>query len=302
MPLSDCISESSKIILGKNREIKLAISCLLAEGHLLIEDLPGVGKTTLALTLAKVFGLQFIRLQFTSDLLPADVTGISIYDNKNNCFDFHPGPIFTQVLLADEINRATPKTQSALLEAMEEHKVSVDGKTYRLPEPFFVIATQNPGTQIGTYSLPESQLDRFLMRIEMGYPDSSAEKRLLSGQDPRLLIEKIKTTISAPKLLELQQAVTQVHTSEDIINYILQIVEKSRNEPSFLHGLSPRAGMALKKASQSWAFIHNRDYVLPEDIQAVFSAVCNHRLQCNHEQTDKNIKQLTNEMIQSIEV
>lgn len=302
MPVSDCISEISKVILGKNTEIKQAICCLLSDGHLLIEDLPGVGKTTLALTLSKVFGLEFIRLQFTSDLLPADVTGISIFDSKNNQFEFHPGPIFTQVLLADEINRATPKTQSALLEAMEEHKVSVDGKTHTLSKPFFVIATQNPSTQIGTYPLPESQLDRFLMKIEMGYPDSSAEKRLLSGQDPRLLIDQLNTSIPVSKLLDIQQAVTQVHTSEDIINYILQIVEKSRNETGFIHGLSPRAGMALKKASQSWAFIHNRDYVLPEDIQAVFSSVCNHRLQCNHEQTDKNVKQLTNNIIQSIEV
>lgn len=302
MPVSNCISEISKIILGKNTEIKQAVCCLISEGHLLIEDLPGVGKTTMALTLSKVFGLEFIRLQFTSDLLPADVTGISIFDSKNNKFEFHPGPIFTQILLADEINRATPKTQSALLEAMEEHKVSVDGKTYSLEKPFFVIATQNPSTQIGTYPLPESQLDRFLMRIEMGYPDSIAEKKLLSGQDPRQLIEHISTSIPTPKLLEIQLAVTQVHTSEDIINYILKIIEKSRTETGFMHGLSPRAGIALKKASQGWAYIHNRDYVLPEDVQAVFSAVCNHRLQCNHEQTDKTVKQLSNKIIQSIEV
>lgn len=302
MPVSDCISEISKIILGKNTEIKQAICCLLSQGHLLIEDLPGVGKTTLALTMSKVFGLEFIRLQFTSDLLPADVTGVSIFDSQNNKFEFHQGPIFTQVLLADEINRATPKTQSALLEAMEEHKVSVDGKTYTLPNPFFVIATQNPTNQIGTYALPESQLDRFLMKISMGYPDNHAEKRLLSGQDPRLLLEQISAAITAPKLLALQQLVSQVHTSEEIINYILKIIEKSRNEPGFTHGLSPRAGMALKKASQSWAFIHNRDYVLPEDVQAVFSAVCNHRLQSNYEHTEKNVQQLTTEIIQSIEV
>lgn len=302
MPVTNCISEISKVILGKNTEIKQAICCLLSDGHLLIEDLPGVGKTTMALTLSKVFGLEFIRLQFTSDLLPADVTGISIFNSKDSQFEFHPGPIFTQVLLADEINRATPKTQSALLEAMEEHKVSVDGKTYTLPKPFFVIATQNPSTQIGTYPLPESQLDRFLMKIEMGYPDNKAERSLLSGQDPRQLIDKISTSIPATQLLEMQQAVSQVHTSEEIINYILKIIEKTRNETGFLHGLSPRAGMALKKASQSWAFIHNRDYVLPEDIQAVFSNVCNHRLQCNHEQTDKDVKQLSHEIIQNIEV
>jgi len=302
MPLSDSIKETGKIILGKEPEIKLAISCLLAEGHLLIEDLPGVGKTTLALTLAKVFGLNFTRLQFTSDLLPADVTGVSVFDNKNNKFEFHPGPVFTQVLLADEINRATPKTQSALLEAMEEHKVSADGKTYTLPQPFFVIATQNPSTQIGTFSLPESQLDRFLMKIKMGYPDKTAEKRLLTSQNPRQLLENINITMSPEKLQELQLKVTQIHCSDDIINYILKIIDKTRNEPGFTQGLSPRAGMALKKASQAWALIHNRDYVLPEDIQAVFNAVCDHRLQTNFEQTDKDVKQLTLEIIQNIDV
>jgi len=302
MPLSDSIKETGKIILGKEPEIKLAISCLLAEGHLLIEDLPGVGKTTLALTLAKVFGLNFTRLQFTSDLLPADVTGVSVFDNKNNKFEFHPGPVFTQVLLADEINRATPKTQSALLEAMEEHKVSADGKTYTLPQPFFVIATQNPSTQIGTFSLPESQLDRFLMKIRMGYPDKTAEKRLLTSQNPRQLLENINTTISPEKLQALQLEVSKTHCSDEIINYILKIIDKTRNEPGFTQGLSPRAGMALKKASQSWALIHNRDYVLPEDVQTVFSAVCEHRLQTNFEQTDKDVKQLTLEIIQNIDV
>ncbi|MDH5424109.1 MAG: MoxR family ATPase [Gammaproteobacteria bacterium] len=301
MPVSDCISEIKKIILGKDAEIKQAICCLLSQGHLLIEDLPGVGKTTMALTLSKVFGLEFIRLQFTSDLLPADITGISIFDSKKQQFEFHHGPVFTQVLLADEINRATPKTQSALLEAMEEHKVSVDGKSFALPEPFFVIGTQNPSYQLGTYSLPESQLDRFLMRIEMGYPDNSAERKLLSGQDPRQLIQQLETIITASSLLEMQKAITHIHTSDEIINYLLKIIHNTRNDNRFVHGLSPRAGMGLKKAAQSWAFIHNRDYVLPEDVQAVFSAVCNHRLQCN-EQTEKTVMQLTNEIIQSIEV
>jgi len=302
MPVSETLSEASKIILGKNTEIKQAICCLLSQGHLLIEDLPGVGKTTLALTLAKVFGLQFTRLQFTSDLLPADVTGISIFDSKTSQFEFHPGPVFSQVLLADEINRATPKTQSSLLEAMEEHKVSVDGKTYSLPEPFFVIATQNPVSQLGTFPLPESQLDRFLMKIRMGYPDSIAEKRLLSGQDPRHLIDNIKTIINASDLSAMQTKVTQIHTSEDIINYILQIVDKSRTESGFIHGLSPRAGMALKKAAQAWAFIHNRDFVLPEDVQAVFHTVCDHRLECNYEQTEKSVSQLTSRILSDIEI
>lgn len=302
MPVSQSINEISNIILGKNREIKLAVSCLLASGHLLIEDLPGVGKTTLALTLAQVFGLDFNRLQFTSDLLPADVTGISIFDNKNSQFDFHPGPVFTQVLLADEINRATPKTQSALLEAMEEHRVSVDGKTYELPRPFFVIATQNPVTQIGTFPLPESQLDRFLMKIHLGYPDHQAEKSLLLGQDPRLLIKDIKPAISPQDLLKLQTAVTEIYCSDDIINYLLSIIDRTRQEPGLTGGLSPRAGMALKKAAQSWALIHNRDYVLPEDIQQVFMAVCTHRLQTNFEHTNKDVSLISQEIIQSIEV
>ncbi|MDH5392630.1 MAG: MoxR family ATPase [Gammaproteobacteria bacterium] len=302
MPVSKCIAESAKIVLGKNKEIKLAICCLLSQGHLLIEDLPGVGKTTLALTLSKVFGLAFTRLQFTSDLLPADVTGISVFDNSTKRFSFHPGPIFNQVLLADEINRATPKTQSALLEAMEEHKVSVDGETHPLPQPFFVIATQNPSSQVGTFALPESQLDRFLMRIKMGYPDKVAEKRLLSAQDPRQLLDQIKTMLTADELLGMQQQSKQVHVSENIINYILQIVEKTRHEAGFIHGLSPRAGMALKRASQSWAFVHNRDYVLPEDIQAVYSAVCEHRLERHYEQAESSVQQLSRKILDSIEV
>ena len=302
MPFSDSIKSISQIILGKDREIKLALCCLLAKGHLLIEDLPGVGKTTLALTLAKTFGLDFNRLQFTSDLLPADVTGISVFDNQKSRFDFHPGPVFTQLLLADEINRATPKTQSALLEAMEEHRVSVDGKTYNLPEPFFVIATQNPLSQIGTYALPESQLDRFLMKIHLGYPGKSAEKQLLSGSDPRLQIEAMQQSLSPEKLMTLQNHVADIHCSEDIINYILSIVEKSREEPGFTEGLSPRAGMALKRASQAWSIIHNRDFVLPEDVQSVFNSVCLHRLQTNFENTDRNVQQISQEMLNSIAV
>ena len=302
MPFSDSIKSISQIILGKDREIKLALCCLLAKGHLLIEDLPGVGKTTLALTLAKAFGLDFNRLQFTSDLLPADVTGISVFDQQKSRFDFHPGPVFTQLLLADEINRATPKTQSALLEAMEEHRVSVDGKTYDLPAPFFVIATQNPLSQIGTYALPESQLDRFLMKIHLGYPGKSAEKQLLSGSDPRHQISSMQQSLSPEKLLTLQTHVTDIHCSEDIINYILNIVERSREEPGFTEGLSPRAGMALKRASQAWAIIHNRDFVLPEDIQAVFNSVCLHRLQTNFENTDREVKQISQEMLNSIAV
>lgn len=302
MPLSESITEISKIILGKDREIRLALCCLLGRGHLLIEDLPGVGKTTLALTLARAFGLEFNRLQFTSDLLPADVTGISVFNMQKNGFEFHPGPVFAQVLLADEINRATPKTQSALLEAMEEHRVSIDGITHELPEPFFVIATQNPVNQIGTYSLPESQLDRFLMKIQLGYPDDNSERKLLEGQDPRTLIDTIKTSLGAQQLLELQQKVNNVHCSDAIISYILAVVTATRHQPGFVEGLSPRAAMALKKAAQAWALIDNRDFVLPEDVQAVFEAVCLHRLQTNFENTDKDSRQLAREIMESTEV
>jgi MoxR-like ATPase len=302
MPINSSIHEINKIILGKEKAIKLAVCCLLAKGHLLIEDMPGVGKTTLALTLSKVFGLDYNRLQFTSDLLPADITGISVYNTQSHQFEFHPGPLFNQVLLADEINRATPKTQSALLEAMEENKVSVDGKTYKLPEPFFVIATQNPVSQHGTFPLPESQLDRFLMRIHIGYPDRKAEKSLLSGRDPRSLLEEIKCTVNPELLEQYQRKIQEVHVSDAIIEYILTIADKTRNEHYFAEGLSPRAGLSLKRAAQAWAFIEMRDYVMPEDIQNVFYAVCQHRLHCAAEFSSQSVEQLLNDLIKSIQI
>lgn len=265
-------------ILGKPEQIKLAIACLLAKGHLLIEDLPGMGKTTLSQSLASLFGLQFSRIQFTSDLLPADMLGATIFNSQTQEFVFRPGPVFSQLVLADEINRASPKTQSALLEAMEEHQVSIDGKTYTLPAPFFVIGTQNPTYQSGTYPLPESQLDRFLMRISLGYPSWEAEKIMLSApaQKPEL-----SPCLSVETLAGWQAAVSRVHAAEPVIDYILRLVTHSRTAPGFYHALSPRASKALLQAARAWAFIHQRDHVLPDDVQAIFCAVAEHRLRAD---------------------
>lgn len=272
------IESANEIILGKDNAIRLAMTCLLACGHLLIEDLPGVGKTTLAHVIAQLLGLQFNRIQFTSDMLPADILGISIYAQHSGHFTFHPGPIFANVILADEINRATPKAQSALLEAMEERQITIEGETRPLPDPFFVIATQNPIEHIGTYPLPESQLDRFLMSISLGYPDAKAERLLLTSSDRRLELQKLKATIDQATLLMLQQQVTQVTTSAALIDYVQALLRFSRESGHFVCGLSPRAGLALLQASKAWAFIQNRDYVIPEDVQAVLPAVTNHRL------------------------
>jgi len=291
-----------QIILGKRRQIDLALTCLLAGGHLLIEDLPGVGKTTLALSLAHTFGLNFQRVQFTSDLLPADVLGISIYDAPGQQFKFHPGQVFTQVLLADEINRSTPKTQSALLEAMEEGQVTQDGVTRRLPRPFFVIATQNPTEQVGTFPLPESQLDRFLMRIEMGYPDQQAERELLLGRDRRQHIKQQPVIMHAEKLLHLQQAVDQVHESEALLNYLLAIIRSSRLSPWFSSGLSPRAGLALQKCARAWALLHGRDHVLPEDVQQVLPSVAAHRLQIHPDHQQLKVDELITRLIKQVPV
>ncbi|HEY9051561.1 MAG TPA: MoxR family ATPase [Gammaproteobacteria bacterium] len=292
----------ARIILGKQRQIQLALTCLLANGHLLIEDLPGVGKTTLALTIAKTFGLDFQRIQFTSDLLPADVLGVSIYDTANRQFNFHPGPVFTQVLLADEINRTTPKTQSALLEAMEERQVTQDGKTRELPQPFFVIATQNPTEQVGTFPLPESQLDRFLMRIQIGYPDQLAERELLLGKDRRQQIKHLPSVITAEELIGLQTAVDQVHISKAILDYLLALIRSSRLSPWFSSGLSPRAGLALQKCAQAWALLHGRDHVLPEDVQQVMPSVAAHRLQVNSDHQDEAIDDLVVRLIKQVPV
>lgn len=276
--LDQLVQHASQIVLGKQHEIRLALTCLLARGHLLIEDLPGVGKTTLAHVLAQTLGLQYQRIQFTSDLLPADILGVSIFDKSDSDFHFHPGPIFAQLILADEVNRATPKAQSALLEAMEEGQVSIEGKTRPLPDPFFVIATQNPTYQIGTFPLPESQLDRFLMRISLGYPDAEAERALLTGQDRRSLLKTLPACLEPAQLAELQQAADKVHVSDALLDYIQALLEFSRQSPQFVAGLSPRAGLALLHSAKAWALMNGRDHALPEDVQAVLPQVVGHRL------------------------
>ena len=270
---------AEKIILGKPHQLRLAFACLLARGHLLIEDLPGVGKTTLAHTLARLLGLDFQRIQFTSDMLPADILGISVFDRERSSFRFHPGPIFTQLVLADEINRATPKAQSALLEAMEERQVTVDGETRPLPEPFFVIATQNPTHQIGTFPLPESQLDRFLMRIALGYPDRDAERALLEGSDRRALLADIQPVLDPASLTAAQAQVRKIHVAPALIDYVQALVAHTRHAATWQHGLSPRAGLGLLAAARAWALLAGRDHVLPEDVQTVLPTVASHRLQ-----------------------
>lgn len=277
-PFDHILSEAGKTILGKAHEIRLAVTCLLAGGHLLIEDLPGMGKTTLAHALARLLGLQFSRIQFTSDLLPADITGVSIFERDKGEFRFLPGPIFAQLVLADEINRATPKTQSALLEAMEEAQVTSDGESRPLPSPFFVIATQNPTQQIGTFPLPESQLDRFLMRIELGYPDRAAERALLASGGQRDKAEQLPALLDAGTLPALQKKIASLHAAGPLIDYVQALVDASRHNPAFLHGLSPRAGLALLAAARAWAWLDGREIVLPDDVQAVLPAVARHRL------------------------
>ena len=276
--LGEALGQLNQVILGKQAEIRLCLACLLARGHLLIEDIPGVGKTTLAHALAQTLGLSYQRVQFTSDLLPADIIGVSIFDRAANRFEFQHGPIFAQLVLADEVNRATPKAQSALLEAMEEQQVTVDGRSYALPEPFFVVATQNPIDQVGTFPLPESQLDRFLMRIELGYPDATHERQLLMGQDRRDLLATLGSILESSDLAKLQNAVTQVHAAPALLDYVQALVSFTRASGRFACGLSPRAAIGLLRASQSWALIEGRSSVLPEDVQAVLPALVGHRL------------------------
>ncbi|MDF1485082.1 MoxR family ATPase [Ramlibacter sp. H39-3-26] len=276
--IASLLSQLNTVIVGKQAQVQDCVACLLAGGHLLIEDVPGVGKTTLAHALARTFGLQFSRVQFTADLMPSDLTGVSIYERGKEGFVFHPGPVFAQVLLADEINRASPKTQSALLEAMEEKQVTVEGETRALPEPFFVIATQNPLDQLGTFALPESQLDRFLMRISLGYPDRAAERELLAGSDRRALVEDMLPLLSAEDLAALQQQVQAVHAAAPLLDYVQDLIAATRSGRWFLQGLSPRAGIALVRAARAQALIAGRDYVAPDDVQSILPQAVAHRL------------------------
>jgi MoxR-like ATPase len=276
--LKSLLAQLNTVIVGKPSQIQDCVACLLAGGHLLIDDVPGVGKTTLAHALARTFGLQFSRVQFTSDLMPSDLSGVSIYERGKEAFVFHPGPLFAQVLLADEINRASPKTQSALLEAMEEKQVTIEGETRALPQPFFVIATQNPLDQVGTYALPESQLDRFLMRISLGYPDRVAERELLHGRDRRDLVEHLPRLLDAQELAQLQAQVLAVHAADPLLDYVQDLIAATRSGKWFIQGLSPRAGIAVVRAAKAQALLCGRDYVAPDDVQAVLPQTIAHRL------------------------
>lgn len=287
MSIHAVINNLSQIILGKEKQIKLALACLLARGHLLIEDLPGMGKTTLSHALAVSLGLSYQRIQFTSDLLPADIIGTSIFDLHDKSFSFHQGPLFNQVILADEINRAGPKTQSALLEAMEEHQVSIDGHTYDLPSPFFVIATQNPIYQAGTFPLPESQLDRFLMKLSLGYPSQTAEKEILLGKN--LSIDALSPVLSFGDFINMQSQVHHVNVAHAVIDYVLAIVTYTREPGRYMMPLSPRASLALINAAKAWAFIENRDFVTPDDVQAILPSVIEHRLNLNSNTADSDV-------------
>ncbi len=305
--LNNVIKQAEQIILGKPQQIRFALACLLARGHLLIEDLPGVGKTTLAHVLARTLGLQFQRIQFTSDLLPADILGVSVYERPGiearvGEFKFHPGPIFAQMILADEINRATPKAQSALLEAMEEQQVTIEGTTRALPAPFFVIATQNPAYQVGTFALPESQLDRFLMRIQMGYPDAQAERSLLSGVDRREIVAQLSPQMESSELLSMQKRAREVFVSPALLDYVQAILRHTREEARYTHGLSPRAGLALLSAARAWALLDGRDAVIPEDVQAVLPGVVSHRLQAVGEFARQNSAVLVRELIEAVAI
>ncbi|WP_313315991.1 AAA family ATPase [Stutzerimonas nitrititolerans] len=298
--LEACLAGVNQIVLGKEPQVRLALTCLLARGHLLVEDLPGMGKTTLSHALAQILGLEFQRIQFTSDLLPGDILGTSVFDKDSGQFVFHPGPIFAELVLADEINRATPKSQSALLEAMEEGQVTIEGATRPLPEPFFVIATQNPVSSGGTFALPESQLDRFLMRLSLGYPAQAAERALLLGDSRRALLARLEPLLDHAGLLAIQQAVTEVRVSDALVDYVLRLVEATRTQPQFAWGLSPRASLALLAAARAWAFVDGRDYVIPEDVQAVLPAVVGHRLRERSDPTGHGGGALVNWLLREV--
>jgi MoxR-like ATPase len=296
------VAQVGSIVLGKELQVRLALACLLARGHLLIEDIPGVGKTTLAHALAASLGLTFQRIQFTSDLLPADILGVSVYNRDAGNFKFHPGPIFTHVVLADEVNRATPKAQSALLEAMEEHQVTIEGETRRLPQPFFVIATQNPSHQVGTFPLPESQLDRFLMRIQLGYPGADAERALLLGQDRRDLLDNLGAALAVEELTTLQQEVRRIHVAPALLDYVQALVQYTRTSPDYTTGLSPRAALAMLHAARAWALMDGRRHVVPEDVQIVLPGVVSHRLGVSPELARVNGRSVAEHLIKEVAI
>jgi MoxR-like ATPase len=298
--LDNIVNQISQVFLGKELKIRLVLTGLMARGHVLIEDVPGVGKTTLAHALARVLGLSFQRIQFTSDLLPADILGVSIYDKEARQFKFHLGPIFSQMILADEVNRATPKTQSALLEAMGEHQVTIESETRPLPAPFFVLATQNPLHQIGTFPLPESQLDRFMMRLELGYPNHNTERALLKGRARHEIIEELKAIVTVQEILYIQKAVPKILISDALIDYLQAILEFSRQSPRYRAGLSPRAGLAILHCAQAYALMQGRDHVVPEDIQIVLPGVIGHRLVAMTEQ--QNAQVLVEQLIKEVAI
>ena len=300
--LDEIIASVSSVLMGKEPEVRIALACLLAKGHLLIEDLPGLGKTTLANAIARVLGLEFNRVQFTSDLLPADIVGVSVYEKNEGAFRFLRGPVFCQLLLADEINRTTPKTQSALLEAMAEGQVTVEGQTRSLPEPFFVIATQNPIQHSGTFPLPESQLDRFLMRLSLGYPDLASEKDILTGGDPRVRLGELSPLLSIEELLDLQAEVDNVNVAEPLVDYLQRLIQFTRTSEVFEYGLSPRAGLAILQSAKAISLLDGRAFVIPEDIQAVFPAVANHRLQGAGRGHDSGSRVLIDKVLDSVDV
>ncbi len=300
--LENVLAEANSIILGKDNVLRLALSCLIARGHLLIEDIPGVGKTTLAHVLAKTLGLSFQRIQFTSDLLPADILGVSIYTRDTGTFNFHAGPIFSQVILADEVNRATPRTQSALLEAMEETQVTVEGETRPLPSPFFVIATQNPSDQVGTFLLPESQLDRFMMRLHLGYPNNAAERELLKGRDRRELLAESAPVLDPEQLQVIQKQAENIHVADALLNYLQDLLEFSRVCTDYSTGLSPRAGLAILRCAQAWALMHGHGHVLPEDIQAVLPSIIGHRLDLTQEHTETSSTSVAESLIKQVPI
>ncbi|WP_245578286.1 AAA family ATPase [Marinobacterium litorale] len=300
--VDDALSALEKVLLGKRRQVRLALTCLLSQGHLLIEDLPGMGKTTLAHGLARVLGLEDQRVQFTSDMLPADIIGVSVFESGSGEFRFHAGPVFCQLLLADEINRTTPKTQSALLEAMEEGQVTADGHSYRLPKPFFVIATQNPVTQYGTFPLPESQLDRFLMRISLGYPAPEVERELLAGGDTRERLDGLPRCLKPDQLIEVQSQCRQVHASAGVIDYLQRLIQYTRDSDLFSYGVSPRGGLALLRCARTWAWLDGRNHLVPEDIQQVLEPVIGHRVRPADDIGSHAGARLVNELLAQVDV